>query len=418
MSTTTQVLCLEVDSSQVQLSKDKTTINTYPVLKDDLPFHFTSFKLSARLSPISPVSGNAKATDQDGGLAPPPLYTPPDTEETILVPASAPPLPGSAEEDGYDGNNNNSEGEGDEGEGDEEPIITEDQILDLATSSFPPAPSDNGNGETTYPPLPKPILIPRLDPGRTVPFARAWAPSLASHAVEKTDFVAFIDRLNVMMAPHLAFRLMQVASFAAGMVPHDVARGVSFALGFVAGVGAEVLHWQRLKAYMYRMNAQFFHPRKLHVKIIKTKRMKKLAKLDEKDPCLAPLTEQTLELSSQERCLAYLSQQAGAVSELDFVDVPPPSPATNVLAKLAAKEVRYKVRKADTKAKWGRKKAWKRHQKGKKLQEKWEGWGERFRVKALDWILVQNLSEWEEARAEKEARRAEARRTSSWRTIL
>ncbi|KAI3326963.1 hypothetical protein HD806DRAFT_378876 [Xylariaceae sp. AK1471] len=282
---------------------------------------------------------------------------------------------------------------------------TESHILDLATSSFPPVPED-----ADLPHLPKPVLIPRLDQGRAAPFARAWAPELAEHAIEKEDFVAFIDNLNIIISPHVAIRVLQVAAFAVGLVPYDVAEGVGGALEAIAILSAVAVNYKRTKDYLLLMNDKYFHPRKLHVKIIGTKRLKKLFKLDKKDPCLAPLTEQTLELTIKERCLQYLSQY---ICEVSF-DVPAPSPATTTLAKIAAWEIRHKIHKADKKAKWGRKRAWKRHQKGKKLQERWEGWGERQWVKSLGWILVQDFEEWEAQKAEKKAKKEEKRRTSTW----
>ncbi|KAI1181144.1 hypothetical protein F4777DRAFT_3945 [Nemania sp. FL0916] len=290
--------------------------------------------------------------------------------------------------------------------------ITESRILDLATASFPPISED-----AELPPLPKPVVVPRINPGRAIPFARVWVPELANHGITQEDFVAFIDNLNIIITPHLAFRLLQVASFAVGMVPYDVAEGVGGALGAIATIGTFATNYKRTKDYLALMNEKYFHPRKLHMKVTGTKRLKKLLRLDKKDPCLAPLTEQTLELSAQERCLQYLSQYS---CELSF-DVPAPSPATVILAKMTAWEIKHKVAKADRAARWGRKRAWKRHQKGKPPQDRLTGRGERLRVRTLDWIIVQNIEEWKAQKAEKEAKkeakRARQGRTRTWLTI-
>ncbi|KAI0449473.1 hypothetical protein F5B21DRAFT_494226 [Xylaria acuta] len=294
--------------------------------------------------------------------------------------------------------------------------VTESRILDLATASFPPVPED-----AEFSPLPKPVLIPRLYPGGAIPFARAWAPELADHAVAKEDFVAFIDNLNIIITPHVAFRVLEVTGFAVGLVPYDVAEGVGGAIEAIAIVAAAALNYKRTKDYIALMNEKYFHPRQLHVKVIGTKRLKKLFGLEKKDPCLVALTEATLELTCQERCLQYLSQY---ICELSF-DVPAPSPATTTLAKIATWEIKHKVLKADKAARWGRKRSWKRQQKGKNPQSRWNSWGERNRVKSLDWLLVQNLEEWEAQRAEKEAKKeekkakkGERRRASAWRNIV
>ncbi|KAI1188144.1 hypothetical protein F5B17DRAFT_429791 [Nemania serpens] len=285
----------------------------------------------------------------------------------------------------------------------------ERQLLDLATKYFPSVSED-----AVFPPLPKPVLVPRLNPGGAIPFARAYALELADHAVVKEDFVTFIDNLNVINTPHLAFRVLEVTGAVVGMVPYDVAEGVGGALEGIAVIGTIALNYKRKKEYLALMNEKYFHPRKLHVKIIGTKRLKRLLGLDKKDPCLAPLTAETLELTSQDRCLRYLSRYT---CELSF-DVPAPSQATTTLAKITALRIKHKVRKADRLAKAGRKRAWKRHQKGKNPQDRWNSLGERARVKSLEWILVQNLEEWEARKAEKERKKEEKRKASIWRSVV
>ncbi|KAF2967596.1 hypothetical protein GQX73_g5984 [Xylaria multiplex] len=283
--------------------------------------------------------------------------------------------------------------------------VSESHILDLATASFPPVPEG-----IDLPSLPKPVLIPRLDPGGSIPFARAWATELNDHAIAKEDFVAFIDNLNIVITPNVAFRVLQVTGFAAGLVPYDIAEGIGAALEGIAILGTVAMNYKRTKDYLSLMNEKYFHPRKLHIKVIGTTRLKKLFELDNKDPCLAPLTEDTLELTSQERCLRYLSQYS---CELSF-DVPAPSPATTTLAKITAWEIKHKVRNADKAARSDRKRAWKRHQKGKKPQTRWNSRGERVRVRSLDWVLVQNLEEWEAQKAEKEAKKGRKREAPAW----
>ncbi|KAI1351339.1 hypothetical protein F5Y01DRAFT_314987 [Xylaria sp. FL0043] len=216
--------------------------------------------------------------------------------------------------------------------------VSDTHILDLATASFPPVPED-----AYFLPLLKPVVVPRLNPGGAIPFPRAWAPELADHAIMKENFVAFVDNLNIVITPHIAFRVLELAGSAVGVVPYDIAESIGGALELIAILGSSIVNYKRAKDYKALMNEKYFHPRKLHVKIIGTKRLKKLFGLDKKDPCLAPLTEDTLELTSQERCLRYLSKYSCELS----LDVPAPSPATTMLAKLTAWRIKYKVRKAD-----------------------------------------------------------------------
>ncbi|KAI0154200.1 hypothetical protein GGR57DRAFT_119684 [Xylariaceae sp. FL1272] len=289
--------------------------------------------------------------------------------------------------------------------------ITESQILNVATSSFPPVPPS-----ATLPPLPKPVIIPRRDPGGTIPFARAWASELGASSITKEDFIAFLDNLNVIMSPHIGFHMLEIAALFVSVVPYDAAEAIGGAVGALAMLGAAAVNWKRTKDYLALMNESYFHPRKLHIKIVDTKKLKKLLKLEKKDPCLLPLSEESLHLTSQERCLKYLSAHT---CELDF-DVPPPSKATKILARITAWEIRHKVLQADKKARWGRNRAWKRHQKGKKVNERWVGWGERQRVSGLDWLFVMNLDEWEEGKRVKEEKKREKRegkRSATWKTV-
>ncbi|KAI8957557.1 hypothetical protein F5Y11DRAFT_339235 [Daldinia sp. FL1419] len=272
--------------------------------------------------------------------------------------------------------------------------VTETQILDIATSCFPPIPHD-----AELPPLPKPVLIPRVNPGVHIPFARAWAPELENHAVTPEDLVAFIDNLNILIRPHIAGRAVLVAALAVGIVPYDGAEGIAAALELAAIIGMALINHRRCKKYFAIMNEEYFHPRKLHVKIINAKRIMKMFNINKKEKLLAPLSKETLELSSQERCVRYMSKWA---CELSFDDLPPQSEQTTLLGRMAAWEVKHKIEKADKQVKKSRKRAWKRHMKGKKPRECWY---ENSRIKSLDWLLIQNLDEWEAAKAEKQTKK-------------
>ncbi|KAI1140801.1 hypothetical protein F5Y05DRAFT_374979 [Hypoxylon sp. FL0543] len=267
-------------------------------------------------------------------------------------------------------------------------------LLDLATSSFPPIPLD-----AVLPPLPKPVLVPRTSPGPQIPFARAWASELADHEISQKDLVAFIDSLNIIIRPHPAVYVVKLAALAVGCIPYDGADGIAGALEAVAELATIAIAHTRSKKYIGLMNEEYFHPRKLHAKVVSSKRVVNMFNLDKKDSMLVPLSEDTLDLSLQERCLKHLSKR---ICELSFDDIPPPRYKLNMLARMAAWEVRHKIAKADKKAKRRRERAWKRHLKGK---ERKESRLERRRVKSLDWILIQNLGEWEAARAKKQATR-------------
>ena len=62
----------------------------------------------------------------------------------------------------------------------------------------------------SYEALDKPILIPRLNPGPNIPFARAWPPCLEAYDISQHDFLALVDNLNVVCAPHPAARILEI----------------------------------------------------------------------------------------------------------------------------------------------------------------------------------------------------------------
>ncbi|KAI2605312.1 uncharacterized protein GGS25DRAFT_504654 [Hypoxylon fragiforme] len=261
------------------------------------------------------------------------------------------------------------------------PAITESQVLKLTASYFPPIPP-----HVRLPLLPKPVLIPRINPGSLAPFVRAWAPELAHHAITREDLVAFIDNLNLVLTPHPAIHVVELASLGVHFAPTAAASGISAAMHGMAILATHAIGHQRTQTFLSTTNDNYFHPRQLHAEIIDSKRMKEMFHLDEDDPLTTPLSEDSLDSTMQERCLKYLSRWA---CELSFDGIPPPSPQTSVLERVAAWSVEHKIAKAEKKAKKKREKAWKKHLKGKKSKE---GKAEKRRAKSLDWILIRNLS--------------------------
>ena len=131
---------------------------------------------------------------------------------------------------------------------------TSTQVLDCATSFFPPVPAG-----AALPPLPRPVLIPRLAPKAPTPFARAWPPELASHAVQLDDFMAFVDNLNIIMIPHPAVRALKLTALAVGAVPYHVAAGASAGLDAVATVLSVAMAKRRTKEYFQKVNESCKH---------------------------------------------------------------------------------------------------------------------------------------------------------------
>ncbi|KAF9871511.1 hypothetical protein CkaCkLH20_10922 [Colletotrichum karsti] len=234
----------------------------------------------------------------------------------------------------------------------------------------------------------KPVVIPRLNPGSTFPFARAWAPELERHDIPQSDWLGFLDRLNILSSPHPGITAAQVLGVGLAFAPFEGADGLAFLIELGAAGLAAHMAKTKCRDFLAQMNRDYFGPRGLHVRIVDGKELRRNLGLETKDPMMAPLGEETLDMTTQERCLAYLN---GRVCELDF-DVPDPDPQTKALARLAAWRVKLHVKDTDKKATKARRKAWKRFQKGKKLKECRE---EKSRVKRISWVLLQSIEDFE-----------------------
>lgn len=293
-------------------------------------------------------------------------------------------------------------------------LLAEEQLLDQATAFIHESTHDPDSQVAPaplgpFPPLTQPIFIPRVNPGPTMPFTRAWAPVLAAYDISQSDFLAFIDNLNLVCAPHAAIKMVELAAIGIGHVPVDWAEGLSGGLRLLAMATTAAVAHARRKRYLARANEGLFHPRGLHTRVVGTRKMGALLDLAKDDPLIVPLSETTIGLSVQDRCLLHLESKGAA--PLMVAGLPGPGPQTKLLAKLAAWQVRSQTNKFEKMAAKSRKKAWKRAAKGKKLKEMGL---ERIRVKWLSWIVVQSLEDYErevreeaEKKAQKKARRKE-----------
>lgn len=261
--------------------------------------------------------------------------------------------------------------------------------------------------------------MPRLGTDITSPIVRAWPTELEQHAITKEDFLTFVDNINVLGNPPAVGMFLQVAAIGIEFIPFDGADGLAVLTELAAiGISYKVII-ERCNKLLKKVNDDYFHPRALHARLVNTKRMTRSLGIPSDEPLIAPLEESILSMTAHERCMEQLKQYC---SELSY-DVPAPSPQTKLLAKFAAWNVEKKRKKFEKCSKRARKRAWKKHQAGKKLKR--EGNQEKSRVKKLQWLLIQNLDDFEreerenaEAEEQKKKEKEEKRKTrriSSWR---
>ncbi|KAH8882733.1 hypothetical protein GQ53DRAFT_618558, partial [Thozetella sp. PMI_491] len=207
-----------------------------------------------------------------------------------------------------------------------------------------------------------PVLIPRIAPGPTLPFARAIPPALLeSHGIAEPVFLAFVDHLNLLCSPHPVLKALEIASVAVGFVPLDYGDGLAAVLQLICILTGHVIAKRRCTAYLERVNEAFFAPRGLHARIIGTKELRRVLGLPKNDQLISPLSAETVELTCQERCLAGL--EARGAARLETENLALPSKETTLLAKLMAWQVRRKLSEFEKNSKRARKRALKRRDK-------------------------------------------------------
>jgi hypothetical protein len=269
----------------------------------------------------------------------------------------------------------------------------------------------------SLPRLNQPALVPRVHPGATYPLARAWPPELACHGITRDEWLAFLDRINAISFPHPTVWVIEVAAMGVAYAPVDGADGISAALELLADATAFAIAKTRCNNFLQACNDGYFHPRGLHARIVANKAMRRALDLAKDDRLIAPLSEEVVNMSAQERCLAQMRLHS---CDLDF-DVPEQATdntQAKVMGRIARWRVRSKVRKRDRLARRSRRRAWKKLQKGKGVWR--EGYTERHTAKALHWLIVQDLDDYERQKAEvaQEKKRCEAERTAKRRNRL
>ena len=190
---------------------------------------------------------------------------------------------------------------------------------------------------------------------------------LQNYNISMPEFVAFIDNLNVISTASPPLQVVDLAGGIIGMVPHHWAAIAGAAIQGTAKLGTYAVSKGRTEAYMSEVNRKMFGPRGLKVSIVSTDATRALLKIPRTQPRLAPLTSQTMHMSTAERVLVEM-QPYNAVLDLN---VPPPAEQTTTLAKLSARQVASRSKKQQESLVKSREKALgKQQEKMEKSQEK------------------------------------------------
>ncbi|KFY42437.1 hypothetical protein V495_04522 [Pseudogymnoascus sp. VKM F-4514 (FW-929)] len=189
--------------------------------------------------------------------------------------------------------------------------------------------------------LESPIAIPQTTHGMGKSFLRAWAPILQYNDISVSDFIAFIDNLNVVSTASPPLQVLDLAGGFVGMVPHHWAQIAGFVIQGTAKIGTGLVSKGRTEVYMQEVNEKLFKPRGLKASLASTEAMRTLLRIPADRPTLAPPTPPTMTLSTAERALIGADPYNATLD----LDVPPPGEQTTMLAKLSAKQVMAQEKK-------------------------------------------------------------------------
>ncbi|KAE8445893.1 hypothetical protein EG329_012672 [Mollisiaceae sp. DMI_Dod_QoI] len=216
--------------------------------------------------------------------------------------------------------------------------------------------------------LQSPIAIPQTAPGLGQSFLRAWAPMLQDHNITMTDFLAFVDNLNIVSTANPPLQVLNLAGGIIGMVPHHWAMIAGQVIQTSAQLGTAAVSKGRTEMYMREVNDRMFKPRGMKVSLASTEAMRAVLRIPYDRPILAPLTMEAMRMTTVERVLWEL-QPYNAVLDLN---VPPPAEQTTMLARLSAKQIAAQSKKNQNKILKEREKSMKKDEKRHKKDERKE----------------------------------------------
>ncbi|WPH03053.1 Hypothetical protein R9X50_00592700 [Acrodontium crateriforme] len=167
------------------------------------------------------------------------------------------------------------------------------------TETISPATTIESSSNPSFPPLDKPIVIPRVLNHTTkqyqvgVPYHRVYANILAQYEISQDRFLGFIDELNLELAGHVAFTYVKAIGQFTDTVGNFDPTNITSAVGKTLVLGTEVANLARIKAkqksILSEANQRLFNPVGLQASILSCKELRKMLGLYAKHPLTAPL---------------------------------------------------------------------------------------------------------------------------------
>ncbi|KAL7917889.1 hypothetical protein ACQKWADRAFT_331497 [Trichoderma austrokoningii] len=192
-----------------------------------------------------------------------------------------------------------------------------------------------------------PVAIPQMTKGRGMPFMRLNSPALQEHGISETDFIEFIDTLNIVSAASPPFKVLDLAGGIIGMVPHHWAQLTSNLLKLTAMGGTAIVSKSRTDAFLQEANQRIFGPKGLRVCLITTAALVPSIKFPAQKAITLPLASD-IPLESQPSFHNRLLQGLkGYVSQTEVTRLPSKKEDISVIDQMSAKQVARDMEKID-----------------------------------------------------------------------
>ena len=201
----------------------------------------------------------------------------------------------------------------------------------------------------SFPSLSRPVCIPQIEAptlrSGPMPFLRCYAPDLSSYDITPTNFVNFIDNLNIVQAANPAIQAVQLVGTGIGFVPHHWAQLASGGIGLAASLGSKAVTVTRMSAFLNKVNKEFFKPRGLEAKVVGIEDLRTAAGLCDEDWLPYDFDERYERGASVvEKILQTLSSQ-GRIATLSL-EVLGPEKQGNWLDRASASQVEQRIKKS------------------------------------------------------------------------
>lgn len=151
--------------------------------------------------------------------------------------------------------------------------------------------------------LSKPVVVPQTVAGAGQAFVRCWSPAPDPYNITESDFLEFIDNLNIVATASPPLQILDLVGGVLGMVPSHIVQLVAFGVQTFAKLGTVVVSKSRTEIYMKAVNRDFFAPRGLKATIASRDAMAILLRLPDSVGRLTPITAEIMDCSMLERRL-------------------------------------------------------------------------------------------------------------------